>query len=53
MQHQDLRVINIGNGKKKNSLGTKEIKDKKSTPDLRAIKLENDTENFQNPKKVF
>ena len=50
MQHQDLRVINIGNGKKKNSLGTKEIKDKKSTPDLRAIKLENDTENFQNPK---
>ena len=48
MEHQDLKVINIGNGKKK-SLGQKQIKPKNNV-DLRAIKLENDTENFDNPK---
>jgi ribosome-binding protein aMBF1 (putative translation factor) len=48
MEHQDLKVINVGNGKKK-SLGQKEIKPKNNV-DLKAIKLENDTENFDNPK---
>ena len=48
MEHQDLKVINIGNGKKK-SLGSNQIKPKNNV-DLRAIKLENDTENFENPK---
>lgn len=48
MNHQDLKVINIGNAKKK-PLGQKEIKPKNNV-DLRAIKLENDTENFDNPK---
>merc|ERR1711991_673846 len=49
MEHQDLKVINIGNGKKK-SLGTKQIKPKIPSSDLHYIKLENDTENFENPK---
>lgn len=48
MEHQDLKVINIGNGKKK-SLGTKQIKPKIPNSDLHYIKLENDTENFSNP----
>ena len=48
MNHQDFKVVNIGSGKKK-SLGQKEIKPKNNL-DLRAIKLENDTENFDNPK---
>jgi len=48
MEHQDLKVINIGNGKKK-SLGSNQTKPKNNV-DLRAIKLENDTENFENPK---
>ena len=51
MEHQDLKVINIGN--KKNALSKvqhKEIKSKKIIPDLHAIKLENDTENFENPR---
>lgn len=47
MEHQDLKVINIGHGKKKPVQN--EIKPK-SNVDLRAIKLENDTENFENPK---
>lgn len=48
MNHQDFNIVNIGHGKKK-SLGQKEIKPKNNV-DLRAIKLENDTENFDNPK---
>lgn len=47
MEHQDLKVINIGNGKKK--LTNNHIQPKNNL-DLRAIKLENDTENFENPK---
>ena len=47
MNHQDLKVINIGNSKKKPVQNA--IKPKNNV-DLRAIKLENDTENFENPK---
>ena len=49
MNHQDFKVVNIGSGKKNNPLTKKEIKPKNNL-DLRAIKLENDTENFDNPK---
>ncbi len=48
MNHQDFNIVNIGHGKKK-SVGQKEIKPKNNV-DFRAIKLENDTENFDNPK---
>ncbi len=47
MNHQDLKVINIGNGKKKPI--NNHIQPKNNV-DLRAIKLENDTENFENPR---
>jgi ribosome-binding protein aMBF1 (putative translation factor) len=44
MEHQDFQTITIGNKSLKNV--KKEIKPKNSGPDLHAIKLENETENF-------
>lgn len=44
MEHQDFQNITIGNKSLKNV--KKEIKSKNSGPDLHAIKLENETENF-------
>ena len=44
MEHQDFKDITIGNKSLKNT--KKEIKPKNSGPDLHAIKLENETENF-------
>ena len=47
MQHQDYKQITIGNSNKK-PLG-KNIISKNNIPDLHAIKVENETENFSIP----
>ena len=49
MNHQDFNTISIGS-KNLNRNVERDIVSKNSGPDLHAIKIENDTENFYNPK---
>jgi len=46
MEHQDLRVINIGNKNIKKTLGQKNIVLKGNNLDLHKLKIENEQENF-------
>ena len=46
MEHQDLRVINIGNKNLKKSLGQKNMIPKGNNLDLHKLKIENEQENF-------